>query len=272
MFSHVLTLGDGAMGTELLKIHPLLAFNLPALNVTHPELVTTIHRRYLAAGAKILFTNTFNTTLKPDLRKILERGVSCAQKATQKNTLIVGDIGPSSLSREASLEYGFKKLAENFAKQAKILEQSGVHALILETFTTREELELALNACSEACPKIPIWASMSPRQNGTLSDGTPLKDWVNFLEKSPVTVLGVNCGESLDSVIAIAKKIRSLSLKRILIKPSTGIIYPVDVVTFAREMEKVQNLGPCILGGCCGTTPEYIDALRKKITNQNKYE
>lgn len=279
MFSHTLMLGDGAMGTELIKTHPLLTSNLSSFNITHPEFVTEIHRRYIAAGAQIIFTNTFGAGLPAlkkyglaaDFQKILEMGVACAQKTAQKNTLIVGDMGPSSLSREEALDYGFKKLARDFMEQARILEDSGVNALALETFTTHEELELALEACVEACHKIPVWASVSPRHDGTLSDGTLLEDWVDFLEKSPAAVLGVNCGESPASVIAAVKKMRTLSLKRLLIKPSVGIIYPVDAATFAREMEEAQNWGPCIVGGCCGTTPEYIVVLRKNFTNK-EYE
>lgn len=276
MFSHAFTLADGAMGTELITVHPLPTPNLAALNLTHPELITEIHRRYIAAGAQILFTNTFSAGLptlkKCDLegrfKKILQEGVICAQKTAQKDTIIVGDVGPSFLSRAEALDYGLKKLMGDFREQAKILEDCGVHALALETFTAREELELALETCTATCRKIPVWASVSPHQDGTLSDGTPFKDWAHFLKTSPASVIGINCGNTLPSMITIAQKMRELSAKPLLIKPNAGVIYPVDAATFAREMGEVQNYGPCILGGCCGTTPEYIDALRKTFMNQ----
>jgi methionine synthase I (cobalamin-dependent) len=242
------------------------------LNTTHPELVTEIHRRYIAAGAQILFTNTFDAGL-PTLKTILEKRVACAQKSAEKNTLIVGDIGPSGLSRPDALDYGLKKLATHFREQAKILENCGAHALVLETFTAREELALALEAGVTSCCKIPVWASVSPRQDGTLSDGTAFEDWAYFLATSPIAVVGINCGDTLSSMIRIAKKMRELfSTKPLLVKPSVGVIYPVDAATFAREMGEAQNWAPCILGGCCGTTPATIDALRKILMKSTSYE
>lgn len=284
--SHDPVIVDGAMGTLLLE----RGFHFPfeTLNLTRPQMIKEIHGAYVATGARLILTHTFGANPQrwqqlsgnDDWEQINRAAVVNAQAAAREDALVVGNIGPSGI---AGIECAQSResLIKNFKSQACVLLDAGVTALWLETFTNFVELTAAVDACASAlfrdecrAKKISpesLIACVSPTCEGALLDGTPLSEWAAFLEAAPVAVIGINCADQPVAMREVVSELSGLTSKPLALKCNAGIpekrgdrlIYPLDAAAFASQVvalkQSYTNLK--ILGGCCGTTPEYIRIL-----------
>ncbi len=271
-------MADGAMGSLLLaKGHDFTQY-LEKLNLTDKTLIRKIHQEYFDAGAQILLTHTFGANalrlskqgLKSQMDILNRCAVENLRAVVQDQAYIAGNIGPSGLSRQEMAEISEDFLLQNFFDQATILAQEGVSLISLETFTNLPELKAAVGGSLKATQqKIPLMVSFSPDKNGNLADGTCLQEVITYLNGQSVDVIGLNCCDGPKGLFPLVQKIKTMTSRPLAVKPNAGLpqesngqqIYPCGPQAFAQEMRHLANLGIKIMGGCCGTTPEYTREL-----------
>lgn len=270
-----LTLMDGAMGT-MLQARGLPPGGRPDLySVTHPEVVTSIHRDYVKAGADLICTNTFGTNAHKlagsgySVKDIVQAAVACAQKACQGSVArILLDIGPIGEMLVPGGTLGFEE-AYNLFKEIMVAgEKAGVDAVLLETMTDLYEVKAGVLAAKENTA-LPVLASMTFEQNGRTFTGCSIESMVATLEGLGVDGLGINCSLGPAEVLPLATSMCERTNLPVFVKANAGLpdpetgIYSVSAEQFCREMEAYQFLGLTAMGGCCGTTPEYTARMKQ---------
>ena len=272
---------DGAMGTQLIQ-QGLETGELPeSRNVTHPEVIRQIHSSYIEAGAQVILTNTFGANrlklqragAEEKLEEVNREALRLAQEVTQEKVWIGGNIGPTGDFLEPYGRYREEDFYAVFKEQAEILAQ-GSALFVIETMSDPREASIAIKACQDNFD-LPIAASMSfyskAGQYRTLM-GTEITQVVEVLGEADI--IGANCGDlSLEEMAQVIEEMRRLTTKPLFAEPNAGkarledgkAVYPLGPEEYARGAEKIVGAGVNLVGGCCGTTPEHIRALRKAL-------
>ena len=279
---------DGGMGTMLQK-QGLKAGELPELwNLEHPDIIEDIHRQYLDAGANIITTNTFgvNCLKHSNYHELITAAVNCANKAKigYREAFIAFDIGPIGRFLEPMGDLSFDEAVEIFAKNIRVATTLGVDLIIIETMTDSYETKAAVVAAKENS-NLPIFVTNVYDENCKMLTGASPEVMVSMLEGLGVSALGVNCSLGPDKMVSIVEKIHKCSSLPIIANPNAGLPKVIDGKTvfsmspeeFSNSAILLANAGANILGGCCGTEPEYIkETINKtshiplsKVTNKN---
>ncbi len=274
---------DGAMGSLL---HETLGPQrcMDELNATRAEAVFRIHMAYLEAGAHIIETNTFGANrnklsafgLEDRVTELNHRGVKVAREAREAakhEVLIAGSIGPLGVNRQVR-EMPVEQSREIFREQAEALEERGVDFFILETFSELEELSAAV-AAIRSFSRLPVVAQLTYSEEGTTFSGTRPKDAWAALHELGVQAIGANCSVGpqdhlriLHDLAQVAGSFPMSAMPNVGFPQRAGdrVIYPKSSPEyfdlFARE---AVTLGARILGGCCGTTPDHIQAMARAV-------
>ena len=273
---------DGGMGS-LLQAAGLAAGELPERwNISHPEVITDVHRKYLAAGADIMTTNTFGANrLKYDkdgeLKAIVEAAIANARKAVEEagRGYVALDLGPTGKLLKPLGDLPFEAAVSLYKEVVSIGAAAGADLVLIETMSDSYELKAAVLAAKEAGidPKtgerLPIFATVIYDEKGKLLTGGNVESTVALLEGLGVDVLGINCGLGPEQMKDILADILKVSSTPVLVNPNAGLprsengktVYDVDPKDFAAVMEEIVRMGAVITGGCCGTTPDHIHAM-----------
>ncbi|APM38358.1 homocysteine S-methyltransferase family protein [Clostridium kluyveri] len=268
---------DGAMGTMLQKAGLKLGELPEVLNITNPEIISGIHRKYLDAGADIITTNTFGANeLKYDssdytIEDVISAGVKLA-KQEAGNKLVAFDIGPIGKIMEPTGNLSFESAYKLFKNQIVIGEKSGADVVLIETMTDLYEAKAAVLAAKENS-SLPIFCTMTFQEDGRTLMGTDAKTMVFVLEALGVDVLGVNCSLGPKELQGIVEEILKYSSIPVMVQPNAGLprydgentIYDISPEDFAENVLTMAQKGVRVLGGCCGTTPEFIRMCRKDL-------
>jgi methionine synthase / methylenetetrahydrofolate reductase(NADPH) len=280
-------LSDGAMGTVLHSrgIHFEDCFD--ALNLTQPAVVAEIHREYIDAGSQMIQTNTFGANryklarhgLENDVERINTTAVELARRvvwASFKPVLIAGDVGPLGVRLAPFGRVKPEQARIAFSEQIAALIKAGVDLLIIETMSDLLEIHEAIQAAREIAPDLPIIASMTfTRDDRTLLGDNPAKV-ARSLQQSGATILGVNCSGGPHQILRILKQMRTaVPDARFSAMPNAGwpeqsggrIMYPAGADYFGEYALTFWKAGTCVIGGCCGTTPQHIAAMSRAILN-----
>ena len=271
---------DGGMGT-LLQARGLLPGELPECwNITHPDVICDIHRAYFDAGSNVVCTNTFGAnSLKfsdDELSAIITAAVSNAKRAREESSspapkFIALDIGPSGKLLAPLGDLDFEDAVSVFAKTVRIGVAAGVDLIIIETMNDSFETKAALLAAKENS-NLPVIVSNAYGEDGKLMTGASPEAMVALLEGMGVSALGANCSLGPKQLSAVAKRLVAASSVPVILKPNAGLPKSVDGKTvfdvlpdeFADELSDIIKAGVRVVGGCCGTTPDYIRALTEK--------
>ena len=281
-------LGDGAMGTQLM-IAGLEQGNCgEAWNLTHPERVLAIQRRYVDAGSDCLLTNTFGGSRimlnrhshADDVVAVNSAGVQLAREAfAGHNGFVIGDIGPFGGLMEPYGDFSETQVRDAFREQAKALVDAGADAIIIETQTSLEELALGLAAAREAGAACVI-GSMA--YDVTL-DGSTFRTMMGvdperaaaFMEEHGADIVALNCGTGMDMERARQAVIRYLQVTSlpIMVQPNAGqpklvdmkVVYDETPDQMVTGVVPLLEAGASIIGGCCGSTPDHIRAFRQAM-------
>ncbi|MBN2416980.1 homocysteine S-methyltransferase family protein [bacterium] len=276
--------GDGAMGSMLMK-RGLQKGSCPELmNRTHPEVLERIAAEYLAAGADIIETNTFGGSplklagygLDSETEQLNGEAVVCARRAGGGRALIAGSCGPTG---HMLIPYGTvepETMLHGFRRQIGALAEAGADLICIETMTDIKEACLALQAAAETAPGLPRIATMTfdKTASGYVTImGVPVARAAERLTASGADVLGSNCGNGIDAMIEIATAFREHTSLPLLIQANAGkpelrgteVVYPESPDYFAQRVPQLIAAGASIIGGCCGTTPEHITAIRAAV-------
>ncbi|MBR5346605.1 MAG: homocysteine S-methyltransferase family protein [Deltaproteobacteria bacterium] len=271
---------DGAKGT-MLQSRGLAPGACPEeMNIRQPEIVTGIHREYALAGADIIVTNTFggnrvklaNYHLESKLYDINAFGVEAARRAAGPERFVAGSVGPTGRFMEPEGDASFDEMLDIFSEQLRALHAAGVDLVTFETFLDIRELRAAVIAWHDLC-SLPCMALMTFDAKGrTVLGSTPQAAAVT-LEGLGADVVGANCGLGVEGIREMLGKMREVTSLPLISQPNAGLPQLRDGKTFfpgtPREMiaahEQLAALGVRVMGGCCGTTPDFIRAISEDI-------
>ena len=277
-------LADGAMGTMLHTRGVGFDKCFDELNLTNPSAVAEIHREYIEAGAQLIITNTFGANrfklakhgLQDDVVEINKASVDLAKRvvaASFKDVLVAGDVGPLGVRIAPFGRVQPEEAREAFAEQIRALADAGVDAIVIETFSDLYEIREAINAAKQTC-KLPIVASVTfTRDDRTLLGDEPMKV-ARTLRDAGADVIGVNCSGGPAQLLRILKQMKqAVPDGKFWVKPNAGwpeqvggrIMYPADADYFGDYALSFRETGAVIVGGCCGTTPQHIMAMKKAL-------
>ncbi len=275
---------DGAIGTLLL--HRVLEPGAypESVNLARPHVLEEIAGLYLDAGADVIHTNTFGASplrlasygVEHDAVNINRKAVLAVRNAVGDRAYVSGSCGPSGriLAPYGDAQPG--DLHSSFRKQMESLVDAGVDCICIETMADLTEAKLAVEAAKDVSPEIPVMATMTfdatPKGFYTIM-GVGIEEAAAGLQEAGADIVGSNCGNGIDNMIKIAREFRQCSGLPLLIQSNAGLpktvggalIYSeTPAFTADRAMELV-GAGVSIIGGCCGTTPEHITAIRRMV-------
>jgi len=247
--------------------------------------VRKIAESYLEAGSDIILTNTFGANrfqlerygLAGKTREINKTGAALTREACREKAITAASVGPSGklyVMGEVSRE----ELFDAFREQAQGLKEGGAQWIVVETMTDTGEMETAIRACVEA--GLPVVASMTYEKNPsgyhTIMGHTP-NDAVEAAVKAGASYIGANCGCGIDSYVEIASVLCSLTELPVWIKANAGLpelvdgktVYSMTSDVYVSYVKNILEAGVSVIGGCCGTSPEYIKKIRFIVDEWN---
>ena len=280
-------LGDGAMGTLLHQHGVPISTCFDELNLTHPEQVERIHREYLEAGAELIETNTFGANryklgkhgLEGKVAEINRAGVELAKRviaASGKVAYLAGSVGPLGMRMKPMGRIKPEEARAAFSEQIKALVDSGVDIILMETFSDQKELLEALAAAREISPDLPVVCHMTYGQDDRTLLGDLPAQVARELYDAGADVIGVNCGGGPQQLSRILQAMRQAVPEAVVsAMPNAGfpesvgerMMYPATEEYFADYALTFKAIGAKMIGGCCGTTPAHISAMRKVLDN-----
>ena len=270
---------DGAIGTMLMATGHASSKSPVLLNLEQPDLVADIHKQYYDAGSDVVITNTFGGNplkLAADrVEELLEplnrEGVRLTKTACPDGKFVAGDMGPSGKMLKPLGDVALEDMQENFFLQAKVLIDAGVDLITIETMYSLEEAVAAVQGVRTA-GDILLLASITFTQtkNGFFTMmGENIAQCTSSLEDVGADMIGANCTLNSQDIIELTKELRASTDKPILIQPNAGqplvrkgvTYYEQSLSEFAADAMKIKAAGADMIGGCCGTTPEFIRAV-----------
>jgi methionine synthase I (cobalamin-dependent) len=272
---------DGAWGTEL-QARGLQSGDLPdAWNLTHPERVAEVARAYVAAGSRVILTNTFGANrlrlaghgLADRVAEINQRGVELSRQAAGTRAFVFASIGPSGRMLMTG-ETTAAELTEAFTEQARALAAGGADALVVETMSDLDEAKLALAAAQAT--GLPVVACMvfdaGRDKDRTMMGATP-EQVARELTAAGVGVIGANCGVGIERYVPVCRRLKAATDRPVWIKANAGlpalengrVIYHTTPEEFAGHVPELVAAGAGFIGGCCGTNPDFIRAVCARL-------
>lgn len=275
---------DGAMGTQLYtRGHLSLDRCFEELNASWPDLVREVHLDYIRAGAEMLETNTFSANrlrleahgLEARTREFNIKGATIAREArrlTGASVWIAGSVGPTGRPLAPLGPISHAQVRAVFREQVEALAEGGVDLIMLETFPSLAEIVVAIQAVREVCD-LPIVAQMTFTQEGRSPYGDAPREVVRRLRDMGVEVVGANCSVGSEPMLAVVEQMAQEPGVYLSAQPNAGFpqymggryVYLASPEYMAAQARRMIELGVTIVGGCCGTTPDHIAALREVV-------
>jgi 5-methyltetrahydrofolate--homocysteine methyltransferase len=272
---------DGAWGTELqARGLPLGAFP-ETWNLEQPGHVLEVARAYLAAGSRILLTNTFGANrirlaeigLADRCAEINRAGVALSREAAAGRAKVFASMGPTGkLLLDGSVSPA--EMQSAFAEQARALAEAGADALVIETMSDLAEAEMAVAAArSTGLPVVACMVFDSGKDHDRTMMGATPEQTAKALAAAGADVIGANCGQGVAGFLPLCRRLRAATDRPLWLKPNAGLptlvggraMYDAKPAEFAEGAAKLIELGANFLGGCCGTNPDFIRAIAKRL-------
>jgi len=272
---------DGAWGTQLQARGLEVGVCPDAWNLLHPDRVEEVARAYVGAGSQVILTNTFRANrfslgrhgLAEKAVAINRAGAEISRRAAAGRARVFGSIGPSGvmlLTGETTAE----ELEDAFREQALALAEGGADAIVVETMSDPAEAKLAL--CAARQTGLPVVASMtfdSGKDRDRTMMGTTPEQAARLLTEAGADCVGANCGQGIEGYVAICRRLTAATDRPVWIKANAGLPEVIDGKSvwsqtpdeFASYVPALVEAGATFVGGCCGTTPEFIKAIRGKL-------
>jgi methionine synthase I (cobalamin-dependent) len=277
---------DGASGTMLMA-RGLPSGEVPERwNVERPEVVQEVHRAYFSAGSDVVQTNTFggnrfklrDKNMEKDLIRVNEAAVKLAREICPPGRFVAGDVGPSGKLMAPFGPHDAKEMEEGFAEQGRILVEAGVDLISIETMFNLEETLAALRGI-RGVTDLPIFVSMSfdrkPKGFFTIMGNSP-EACAKAIQENGADVLGSNCQLGSEDMADLTREIRRWAKVPLIAQPNAGspilrkgvTIYEQPPDAFADDMLRIVEEGARVVGGCCGTTPLFIERVRQRLSDR----
>jgi 5-methyltetrahydrofolate--homocysteine methyltransferase len=279
--------GDGAMGTLLMERGLKHGEPPESYNLTRPHILQEIASLYLDAGAEIITTNTFGASplrlrqfsLENEFEAVNRNAVEAVRKAVGNKAYVSASIGPSARNIKPLGDTAPEEIIDSFKQQIKALLSAGIDMLCIETMTDVAEAVLAIQAARSLDAGIPIMTTVTfgkiPQGYFTMM-GTSVADAAVQLVAAGADIVGSNCGNGAAEMVDIAREFKRHSKAPVVIQSNAGLpktngtelVYPETPDYLADKAVELLDLGVQIIGGCCGTGPEHIRAIRKAVDSR----
>jgi 5-methyltetrahydrofolate--homocysteine methyltransferase len=240
----------------------------------HPQVLTDLQSRYVAAGSKVLYAPTFAANrislgehgLAGEMKTMIPKLVALSRSCAVDQCYVAGD-----LTTTGKTDIPYEELYDVYQEQIICLKDAGVDLLVAETMMTMDETMAAVEAANAVCD-LPILCSLTIESDGSLFFGGNIFDTALALQEVGADAVGINCSAGPDQFESIISTLKEELTIPIIAKPNAGMPtidekgeahYNMDAPEFARHMKRLVDLGAGLVGGCCGTTPEYIAELKK---------
>ena len=268
---------DGATGSYLMAAGMPRGICTEAWILEHKEIFQDLQDQYIKAGSRILCAPTFGGNrislslhgLQDRLEEINRTLLSYAKETAQGRAYIAGDITTTGQMMQPAGEMTYEKAFDVYCEQISVLRDAGADLILAETMINIEETLAALDAARSVCD-LPIMCTMTVEADGSIFSGGNIVEAVAALEAAGADAVGVNCSVGPDQLVSVIRNIRETVSVPVIAKPNAGMpfiddqgnaIYPMGPQEFAGHLLELSRQGAAILGGCCGTTPEYIRAV-----------
>ena len=272
---------DGALGTQL-QARGLTTGECPdAWNLSHPDRVEEVARAYVEAGSDIILTNTFRANrlaleaygLANQVEGINRAGVELACRAAAGRAKVFASIGPSGKMLVMG-DVSEEDLRRAFSEQVRVLAKAGADGIIIETLTDLAEAKLAVAAARDT--GLPVAASMvfdSGKEKDRTMTGVTPEQAATELAAAGADIIGANCGLGIAGYVPICQRLHAATDRPIWIKPNAGlpemvegrVVYQTTPQEFAASVPALLEAGASFVGGCCGTAPEFIRAIKECV-------
>lgn len=272
---------DGATGSNIQR-GGFPSGICPELWITeHEEALIELQREYIKAGSDIVYAPTFSANrvklseygLEDRLREINTKLVEASRRAAEGKVLVAGDFTMTGALLEPLGDLTFGELCEICREQISAVVDAGVDLLVIETMMSLSETRAAVLAAREVNPDLPVLATLTFTESGNTLYGASAESAVVVLQSLGADAVGLNCSAGPDKMIDVVRRMKKAALVPVIAKPNAGLpqvdengetTYSMDADAFAGYMREIVNAGAGILGGCCGTTPAYIERLCKE--------
>jgi len=279
--------GDGSIGTILIERGLQHGTPPEAFNLTKPHILEEIASLYLEAGAEIITTNTFGASplrlrqfsLDGEMEALNRAAVEAVRRAVNHDAYVSASLGPTARMIKPLGKTDPEEVAACFKDQIAVLLAAGIDMICIETMTDLTEAMLAVKAARSLDSKIPIMTTMTfgktPRGYFTVM-GTSVENASAALENAGANIIGSNCGVGMETMIGIAREFSHHTQLPVAIQANaglpvetnTGFAYPETPEFFAAKTFELLDIGVRIIGGCCGSGPEHIRAIRKVVDSR----
>lgn len=268
---------DGATGSNLMKAGMPKGVCAETWILDHPQAILDLQRAYVAAGSQVLLAPTFTAGrmylsqhgLEGELKELNRRLVALSREAAQGKAWVAGDMttmGRADVPYETMLEY--------YHEQAQALVEAGVDLILCETLMGHDEAMAALEGCRMAAEELPVCCSFSVTADGMLYFGGSVYEAAPQVAEFGADAVGINCSVGPDQLESVVRALRESLTVPVIAKPNAGMPeiddqgnahYSMHAADFGRHMAALHRAGASILGGCCGTEPPYIAALKAAL-------
>jgi 5-methyltetrahydrofolate--homocysteine methyltransferase len=277
--------GDGGLGTQLIE-RGLRPGEAPeSLNLARPEVLEEVARRYLEAGADFVTTNSFGGSparlarygLEARTEAVNRAAVEAVRRAVGDRAYVAASVGPSGHVLKPYGDADPAAIAAGYERQIHALAQAGADLVIVETMIDLVEAVLAVRAARAVAPGVPVVATMTfeqtPRGFYTVM-GASIERAAGELAAAGADVVGSNCGNGSETMVEVAREFRACTPLPVAIQPNAGlpeprgdrVFYPETPEFMAEHARALRALGVSVIGGCCGTTPAHVRAIRQAVS------
>lgn len=267
---------DGGTGTVLQSMGLPAGTPPESWNLSAPDKITALHKAYINAGCNIIKTNTFgvNKAKYKNFEEYIRAALKCAKDAVCENTYIAFDMGPSGRLLKPLGDMDFEEAVSLFGENAKLAQKYGADLILIETMNDSLETKAAVLGCKENT-NLPVFVTNVYDESGKLMTGATPEAMIAMLEGLGVSALGMNCSLGPDKMLPLMERFTENASVPIIVNPNAGLpvvkegktIFTTDAENFSDLMVKMAEKGAHILGGCCGTTPEYMAKMIEKTTS-----
>ena len=272
---------DGATGSNLMKRGMPRGVCTELWIDAHPEILLDLQREYVAAGSDIIYAPTFSANrhtlqregLGDQVSDLNRRLVALSRQAAGGKALVAGDMTTTGVPLEPNGPMEYNRLHEIYREQAAALAEGGADLIVIETMLGIDETAVALEAAREVCD-LPVLCSLTVQSDGSAYFGGNCVDAVEELQELGASAAGVNCSCGPEQLVSLVRNMKAVARIPLLVKPNAGMpaisddgeaVYPMTAAEFAAHMRVLLEAGADLIGGCCGTTPEFIAEMKREL-------